>query len=366
MHRTSVHWSRSVWKWAEVVPGTSGFLSGSVVHLHPTLRCNLACAHCYSSSSPHEREAVELDVLVVLLGALRSEGYATLSLSGGEPLLYPEIESLIRSASKLGFKVNVVTNATVLSQRRLERLASHLSLAAVSVDGAPARHDAIRRKEGAFQRAKSGIGLLADAGVPFGISFCVTRTSLPDVPWVYEFASSVGAKLLSLRPLAPVGRGQSLATDQALTDTDLQRLAILTDLLDGQAEGAPRVHLDAARVSELRKQRDEAFPVLTEDTVRLSLSEMVNPLIVDETGALVPFAYGVSRRYAVAGTTEPGEAINVYRSRGAGAVRKLLESAFDSLPADESAYVDWYAHLTRASYAASPVELERGTYLAEV
>ncbi|HUG49156.1 MAG TPA: radical SAM protein [Candidatus Limnocylindria bacterium] len=333
-------------------PGSSGFLSSGVVHLHPTLRCNLACAHCYSSSSPQERDALGLEALVGLLEALAGEGYDTLSLSGGEPLLYPEIESLLASAGRLGFKVNIVTNGTVLTQARLDRIAPHLSLVAVSVDGTPARHDSIRRKNGAFERAERGIGLLAGAGVQFGLSFCVTRTSLPDVPWVYEFSCRVGAKLLTLRPLAPIGRGQALASDESLTEMDLERLAVLTALLDAADGEVVRVHFDAARVSDLREQRQEAFPVLASESDGLSLRQMVNPLIVDERGTLVPFAYGVSRRFAAGSSAIPHEAVSAFRRAGAAPIRRLLTCAFDTLPVEGDAYVDWYAHLTRASYAA--------------
>ena len=66
----------------------AGFLPDRIIHLHPTRLCNLACLHCYSESSPQLKTTLDPDLLIDALAVLRAEGYAAISLSGGEPLLY--------------------------------------------------------------------------------------------------------------------------------------------------------------------------------------------------------------------------------------------------------------------------------------
>lgn len=146
---------------------SSGFLSERVVHLHPTLRCNLACHHCYSSSAPYLTEGLDLPRVLDALALLAAEGYTTLSLSGGEPLLYPGFSELVRGAAARGVRVNVVTNGTVLSGPRLGGIAELLSFVAVSVDGAPERHDRIRGRDGTFAHTQRGLALLRETGVSF-------------------------------------------------------------------------------------------------------------------------------------------------------------------------------------------------------
>ena len=66
----------------------SGFLPDRIIHLHPTRLCNLACLHCYSESDPQQTAALDPAVVGDALEVLRAEGYAHVSLSGGEPLVY--------------------------------------------------------------------------------------------------------------------------------------------------------------------------------------------------------------------------------------------------------------------------------------
>src|ERR1039457_6235914 len=60
-----------------------------ILQIHPTLRCNLQCEHCYSSSGPWSREELDLDVVNNVVSDAARMGYGVLSVSGGEPFLYP-------------------------------------------------------------------------------------------------------------------------------------------------------------------------------------------------------------------------------------------------------------------------------------
>jgi Fe-coproporphyrin III synthase len=69
-----------------------------VLQLHPTRRCNLRCLHCYSSSAPTENSALDATLLLGAIADASAHGYNTVSISGGEPLLYPGLSSLLREA----------------------------------------------------------------------------------------------------------------------------------------------------------------------------------------------------------------------------------------------------------------------------
>ncbi len=58
-----------------------------------------------------------------------------MSLSGGEPFLYRGLDRLLHGSADLGYGINVVTNGTVLTARRLSEVARLLSFVVVSVDG---------------------------------------------------------------------------------------------------------------------------------------------------------------------------------------------------------------------------------------
>jgi hypothetical protein len=283
---------------------------------------------------------------------LRGEGYETVSLSGGEPFLYRELAALVDGLAAVGYGINVVTNATVLTSRRLAPVAQHLSFVAVSLDGARANHDRIRCRAGAFDDALRGVERLREADVPFGLTCCVTAENLVDVPALYEVAVETGARVLNLRPLALVGRGSSLAGGAALGPGDLARLVLLADLLAGDTEGGVGVRVDLAPAGALRAQAADAHRILAADPSSLTLSDIANPLILDDRGRLLPFAYGIHPRFAVAEELEGlPDRLAAWRSDGVGTLVDLLSRAIRDLPDAAQAPVDWFDHLTHTSNA---------------
>ena len=106
-----------------------------LVQLVVTRRCNLACAYCaeYDRSSP----PVPKDVLLQRLERIRALGAWSVEFTGGEPLLHPDLEELVRAARKLRFlRTMLISNAFLLDEERVERLnAVGLQALQVSVDG---------------------------------------------------------------------------------------------------------------------------------------------------------------------------------------------------------------------------------------
>ena len=112
----------------------SGFLPDRIVHLHPTRLCNLACLHCYSESGPKEKTSLGFEELQRALITLRAEGYAQISLSGGEPMVYPQLVPLIDYAHACGFRVTMITNGLFTNQK-MDDVARRIDGIAISFDG---------------------------------------------------------------------------------------------------------------------------------------------------------------------------------------------------------------------------------------
>ena len=91
-----------------------------VAHIIPTRRCNLSCAYCneYDSSSKPVPTA-EMFRRVDRLAAL---GTSVITISGGEPLLHPELEQIIRRIRNHGLIVTLITNGYLLTPKRIQQL----------------------------------------------------------------------------------------------------------------------------------------------------------------------------------------------------------------------------------------------------
>lgn len=333
----------------------SGLLTQGVVQIHPTLACNLRCAHCYSSSGPGAGHGIPAATLLRALEPLRHEGYEVVSISGGEPFAYRELGALVRGAAEAGWAVHLITNGTLVDARRLGPVAPYLAAVAVSLDGAEARHNLVRGNRRAFAYALRGMRALREAGLRVGVAMAVSERSLGDVPDVYDICREQGAGLLSLRPLARLGRAGALGDGEGLGDVGMARLFLAAQVLDS-LDPDVRVRTDVAPTSWML-ERHGSFDIPRGPTRQL-LADMVNPLIVDEQGRLLPFAHGVDPRLALGSVDDVAAALAAARRHGLTRQADAVDRTFAALDPAVTSYVDWYADFALTSAARSqPVTL---------
>lgn len=91
-----------------------------LVHIIPIRRCNLSCAYCneYDTFS----KPLALEVMFRRLDHLANLGTSIITISGGEPLLHPQLEQIIRRIRVRGMMAGMITNGYLLTQARIESL----------------------------------------------------------------------------------------------------------------------------------------------------------------------------------------------------------------------------------------------------
>src|SRR5919201_6154181 len=89
-------------------------------HVIPMRRCNLACAYCneYDDFS----QPVPLQEMQARLDHLRGLGTTFITISGGEPLLHPDLDDIIAHVRRLGMLAGMITNGYLLTAERIQRL----------------------------------------------------------------------------------------------------------------------------------------------------------------------------------------------------------------------------------------------------
>jgi MoaA/NifB/PqqE/SkfB family radical SAM enzyme len=318
----------------------------ATVQVHASRHCNLRCRHCYSASGPEWRDALPPQLLVKAVAAARAEGYGRISFSGGEPLLYSGLDAVLRAARQLGMLTSLTTNGIPLTARRLAGLAGEVDLIAVSLDGTPARHDGMRGPR-AFARMAARLPTLRASGIPFGFLFTLTRESLHDLAWVAEFALEQGARLLQIHPLEEVGRAGAEAADEAPDDLVANAAYLAFLRLEALVGQRITLQLDLAHRGLIREQPWRVYADVAPTDG--PLADLLDTLVIEEDGWVVPLQYGLSRALALGSLhAAPLDALAAaWRSRGQSAFRAHCRRVYDRSLADPEALpaFNWFEAL---------------------
>jgi pyruvate-formate lyase-activating enzyme len=183
----------------------------SVLHLHPLRRCNLQCHHCYSDSSPQAGELMAAELALETISRAAQWGYTALSVSGGEPMLYPWLPELLEHAKQAGMSTSLVTNGLLCRTPADIRKLRAADTVTVSIDGLSANHDRMRARDGAFAGACLAIRRLVDAGVPTRIGCGLTGDNAEEVEELIAQAIAWGVQGISFHVVERAGRANSLA-----------------------------------------------------------------------------------------------------------------------------------------------------------
>jgi MoaA/NifB/PqqE/SkfB family radical SAM enzyme len=222
-------------------------------------------------------------------------GYTMLSVSGGEPLMYPGLWGLLYEARRAGMTRALVTNGVGVTAPLAVRLRDAVDVVAVSIDGQPERHNYLRRHPSAFARMENGLATLRAHGVRFKLLCSVSAESLGDLEWVAAYAAEWGASALQIHPIEPAGRAARLPADPARDETALKAYLIAERLRQIWADRLP-IDID---IADLAPYAGEAAATSACAPAVDSLSDIVSPLIVEPNGDVVPLRYGFARAFAI-------------------------------------------------------------------
>jgi selenobiotic family peptide radical SAM maturase len=178
---------------------------------HLTQACDLSCRHCYDRSSRADLPLVRaMDIIADFQTFCRDRNVAgQISLSGGNPLLYPHFHEVYARAAGAGFSLAILGNpASRVDMDAILRIARPVYYQ-VSLEGLPEHNDSIRGP-GHFRRVMEFLDLLLELDVQGQVMLTLTRDNMAQVlPLAEMLAGRVWG--LSFNRLSPVGRGAALA-----------------------------------------------------------------------------------------------------------------------------------------------------------
>ncbi len=231
-------------------PGAGSGLPGDDLRLvfwETTAGCNLSCRHCRrldvagSGLAPGD---MDTQACLALVDSIAEFASPILVLSGGEPLIRPDIFEIAAHAAGRGLKVALATNGTLVDEETADKIAaSGVQRVSISFDGAtPQVHDSFRMLPGSFEKAASGFRALKARGLSMQVNCTVARHNDHQLDQVLELARDLQADALHFFMLVPVGCGVEISEDQQLSP---QRYEQVLNWIYDQSLAHPELQLKA-------------------------------------------------------------------------------------------------------------------------
>jgi mycofactocin radical SAM maturase len=173
-----------------------------------TYACNLACAHCLSSSGRRDPRELSTAEALALVDEIAAMQIFYINIGGGEPMIRSDFFEIIEHCVDSHVGVKFSTNGTRITPEAARRLAAidYLDIQ-VSLDGVTRETNDALRGEGSYDAARRAMDNLRNANFgPFKLSVVVTRDNVSQLDDYEALAKSYGAELRLTR-LRPSGRG---------------------------------------------------------------------------------------------------------------------------------------------------------------
>lgn len=179
-----------------------------------TLRCNLNCLHCGSDCKADSKQKdMPLQDFIKVIDEIKpivNPNKTMIVLTGGEPLVRKDIETVGLKLYERGFPWGLVTNGLLLSRKRLDALlCAGLRSITVSLDGFEKEHNWFRGNKNSFAKAKQAIQMIVKVpNLEYDVVTCVNKLSFEKLYKLKEELIAWGVKNWRLFTVFPIGRAK--------------------------------------------------------------------------------------------------------------------------------------------------------------
>lgn len=192
-------------------------------------RCNLTCKHCYATSTDtHFKGELDTREALAVIDDLYAAGVRVLVLSGGEPLMRPDIFTLSKYAASKGFFLALSTNGTLIDDANIDQIADiGYDYVGISIDGLAKTHDAFRRLPGAFDLSMNAARLCRERDIRVGLRTTLTLDNFEQLPALLDLMRDNDIQKYYMSHMNYSGRGRSSAridANHAMTRAAMNRV----------------------------------------------------------------------------------------------------------------------------------------------
>jgi len=204
----------------------------ALMQLQYDYRCNMKCEHCAIEDFRKNKKSMKLTIPDVqqIADQANNMGLASICISGGEPLIFPDLEDLISAIGPERFVISMDTNGLLLSEEKIKWLVDKgVDRIHLSIDGLKENHKNFRGNNDSWQKNIDALPFCTKHGLDVVINIVATRALVQSkeiekqLAFIKEFGHH--ASMIYAKPVGTYKKHK----DQVLNSEDLAYLETLTD-----------------------------------------------------------------------------------------------------------------------------------------
>ncbi|MHA1264444.1 MAG: radical SAM protein [Candidatus Helarchaeota archaeon] len=174
--------------------------------IHTTLVCNLTCRHCYLDKS--QKLYIAPSLFYSAVEELEQLGGYKVLISGGEPLLHPQLFEMLESIKTIKLRKLLLSNGLLIDPPLAKKLKSLVHEVQISVDGITS-HNEFRNNSKAYEKAIQAIRILRQEQIEVSVATMIHAKNIEELPQLEEILKTLGVKTWALDVPSQTGEFQN-------------------------------------------------------------------------------------------------------------------------------------------------------------
>jgi radical SAM protein with 4Fe4S-binding SPASM domain len=213
-----------------------------------TLACNMRCLHCGSAADGNNRKDIlTFEQWLKVIEDLNTLGAGAITLSGGEPFLYPKWRGLLQFIHKTNPAIAkmIITNAYNITEDDVKFLKEiNLNHLAISIDGNEETHNYIRQTKGSFAKSNQVMDWCDKHGVKYAVVTSINKHNFPIREQILAWVLKRKPALWQVQVVNSFGRAGQFKEDMIITHAQYKQLC--DELLQWQRRYAKELRIASA------------------------------------------------------------------------------------------------------------------------
>ena len=191
-----------------------------MLYFYLTGDCNMACRHCWIAPtfehSDRSQKALPFDLFKKIVTEAKEIGLSGVKLTGGEPLIHPDIIPMLRFIRDQHLHLTIESNGVAVTPHIADLIKSCPgSFISISIDGNRESHEWMRGVKGSFDRVSQGVKTLVETGIHPQVIMAVAGRNKGETADLAKYAQEMGAGSVKYNFVTPTARGEAMEAEGA-------------------------------------------------------------------------------------------------------------------------------------------------------